>query len=283
MERHYNKNVPFNSSGASPYSNDYSSEDDNSDSEPEDEVKEENKVSAEDKYKIICQKTNKDNLYQPNCSKLEILPELPFGMAIVGRSGSGKTQMMIHMMTSEHLLKNTFDFIYLWTGTKADNEMIKALNLPKDCIKNDFEEDDVKKIMDKMEKTVERRGFQNTPSVCFIFDDFLNKPKFMKSPTMIKLATANRHLNISYILLSQYYKKLSPVIRQNVAYIAFFPASLSEVIKLAEEQCPANTSHKDMIKLVQYATNTPYQFLGINNRCSCDNRLRKGFDRIISL
>ena len=137
--------------------------------------------------------------------------------------------------------------------------------------------------MDKMEKTVEKNGFENTPSLCFIFDDFLNKPKFMKSATMIKLATANRHLNISYILLSQYYKKLSPVIRQNVAYIAFFPASLSEVIKLSEEQCPANTSHKDMIKLVQYATSEPYQFLGINNRCSCDKRLRKGFEKILTL
>lgn len=259
-------------------------EDDDYQSEVEDEYYDDDEEDEEDdKYKVKCQPTNKDELYQPPCCEKDILPKLPFGMAVVGKSGSGKTQMMIHMMTNKHLLKDAFDFVYLWTGTKADQEMIRVLKLPKDCIKNDFEEDDVKKIMDKMEKTVEKNGFKNTPSVCFIFDDFLNKTKFMKSPTMVKLASANRHLNISYILLSQYYKKLTPVIRTNVSYIAFFPASLSEVVKLSEEQCPANTSHKDMIKLVQYATNKPYQFLAINNRCSCDMRLRKGFDRILSL
>lgn len=247
------------------------------------EGEDESEDDPSDKYKVRCQPSNKDELFQPVCSEKDILPKLPFGMAVIGKSGSGKTQMMIHMMTNQYLLKDVFDFVYLWTGTKADDEMIKALNLPKDCIKNDFSEEDVKKIMDKMERTVEKQGFKNTPSVMFIFDDFLNKPKFMKSDTMVKLATCNRHLNISYLLLSQYYKKLTPVIRQNVAYIAFFPASLSEVIKLSEEQCPANTSHKDMIKLVQYATAEPYQFLGINNRCSCEKRLRKGFDKVLSL
>ena len=264
------------------YESSSSSEDEDEDSDDEDEDSEEEEEKNDDKYAVKCQQTNKDGLYQPQCSKKGILPSLPFGMAIIGRSGSGKTQMMIHMMTNENLLKDTFDFVYLWTGVKADTEMIKALNLPKDCIKNDFGEEDVKKIVDKMEKTVESNGFKNTPSVCFIFDDFLNKAKFMKSDTMIKLATANRHLNISYILLSQYYKKLTPIIRQNVAYIAFFPASLSEVIKLAEEQAPSNTSHKDMVKLVQYATKKPYQFLGINNRACCNERLRKGFNNIIT-
>jgi hypothetical protein len=262
---------------------DYEEESDEDRKELEESDTEDTKKAPKGKYDVVCQRTNKDGLYQPPCSELKILPELPFGAIIVGKSGSGKSQMMIHMLTSEHLLKDTFDFTYLWTGTKADESMIKALNLPKDCIKNDFEEEDVKKIMDKMEQTVEKQGFENSPSVLFVFDDFLNKPKFMKSPTMTKLATANRHLNITYILLSQYYKKLAPVIRTNVAYIAFFPASLAEVIKLSEENCPSNTSHKDMIKLVQHATKEPYQFLGINNRCCSDTRLRKGFDKIISL
>ena len=236
-----------------------------------------------DKYDVICQKTNKDDIFQPECCKLEILPSLPFGMAIVGKSGSGKTQMMLHLMTSPYLLKDSFDFIYLFTGVKADTEMIKCLEIPDDCIMNDFDEEQVKTIMDKMERSVEKNGFKNTPSVLFIFDDFLNKPKFIKSSTMTKLASANRHLNISYILLSQYFKKLPPVIRTNVAYIAFFPASLQEVIKLAEENTPANMSQKDMIKLVQYATREPYQFLGINNRCCAQKRLRRGFNQILSL
>ena len=249
--------------------------------EEEEEEEEEESDDLQNRYKVKCQASNKDNLFQPRCSEIGILPQLPFGMAIVGRSGSGKTQAMIHMLTSKYLLKDTFDFVYLFTGIKADDKMIKALNLKKENIKNNFTEEDVSVITDKMEKSVEKMGFEKCPSVCLIFDDFLNKPKFMKSPTMIKLATANRHMNCSYILLSQYYKKLSPVIRTNVSYLMFFPSSLAEVEKLAEEQTPPNKSKKEMIELVQYATSEPFSFLGINTKADCDKRLRKGFDKII--
>ena len=235
------------------------------------------------RYKVKIQKTNKDELYQPRCSEIGILPKLPFGMALIGKSGSGKTQCMIHMLTDKYLLKDTFDYIYLFVGVKPDDQMIKALNLPKENIKINFVEEDVKTLCDKMEKTVEKQGFKKTPSVLFIFDDFLNKKKFIKSDTMTKLCTANRHMNISYMLLSQYYKKLSPVIRTNVSCILFFPASLCEVIKLAEEQCPPHMSKTKFIEVVQYATKDPYQFLSINNHAKPDEKLRKGFDKLLQI
>ena len=41
-------------------------------------------------YKVLPLKNNKSDLYQPECSENEIVPKLPFGGLVTGKSGSGK-------------------------------------------------------------------------------------------------------------------------------------------------------------------------------------------------
>ena len=232
-------------------------------------------------YEVKPVKNNKEDLYQPPCCKNEIVPPLPFGGLLVGKSGSGKTMACVNMMTNKHLLKDVFDYVYLFCCVKPDEELIEPLKLKKTHIFENFEEKDVKKICDKAEGYIKQNGLKKAPSILMIFDDILSNVDFMKSKTMIKLATANRHLNVSYFFLSQYYKRVSPVIRTNVKFIMFFPSSLQEIEKLADEQTPPNMSKKEFIKVVQYATNEKYNFLSINHMSK--NKLRKNFENVLSL
>ena len=236
---------------------------------------------SQDKYAVKVLKTNKDELFQPQCCESGVLPKLPFSCQAIGRSGSGKTMAIFNMLSNENMLKDAFDYVYIWAGVKVDPEMVEVLDLPDEQVKNKWEESDVEKLIDKLEKSVEKNGIKNTPSVLFIFDDILGRPKFLKSKTMTKLFTLNRHLNLSVIIMSQYFKKLSPVIRTNASYTLFFPASSAEVDKLAEEMCPANMTKNEFKEIVEYATNEEYQFLGINSKAKCGEQLRKGFGKII--
>jgi hypothetical protein len=233
------------------------------------------------KYNVNLSKTNKDELQQPDVSLNDVLPKLPFSSIVIGRSGSGKTQSMVSMLKNEHMLKDVFDFVFLFCGVKPDKEMIKDLEIPNNCIFEDFNEEDVKEIIERLDKFIEHSGFnKDTPSTLMIFDDCLNLPEFLKSKTMTKLATANRHLNITFFLLSQYYRKLPPVIRTNASYIMFFPACESECEKLVEEQCPANMSKKQFMTFIKHATSGKHDFISINNKS--DNKLRKNFDILLS-
>ena len=136
-------------------------------------------------------------------------------------------------------------------------------------------------IIEKLNKRIDHTGLnKDTPSTLMIFDDCLNNAKFLKSATMTKLATANRHINITFFILSQYYKKLPPVVRTNASYIMFFGACESECVKLAEEMTPANMDKKRFMSIIKHATKDKYGFLAINNKSQ--NKLRKGFDVIIS-
>lgn len=248
--------------------------DSNSDSDSDDQ---------EDPYAVSKGKSNKDCIYQPPCCEAKILPSLPASFLIVGKSGSGKTKCAVKMLTSKRLLKNSFDFLYMFVGVKPDKSLIKKLEIPESNIFKDFKEEDLSGLLTKLEKACEKnsKNLSLVPTVAIIFDDILNRPKILKSDTMTKLFTCNRHFNVSPIILSQYYKKLPPVIRTNCSSLIFFPSPLSEVIKIAEEQCPPGKDKKTFIKLFGYATKETYSFMSINTRVAPEDMLRKGFNKVI--
>ena len=254
--------------------NDNDSEDDDSDGR-------EPKEDQSNGYDVIVSKTNKDGLYQPACCENEVLPKLPFSALCIGRSGSGKTLAVTSMLKNKNLLKDCFDYIFFFTGSRPDKDIIKECNLKEDCIKVDFTEEDVKDIIEKLEKHIADDGFNSdTPSTLFIFDDILSQTDFLKSKTMVKLATANRHINVTFFMLSQYYKKVPPVIRTNCSYLMFFPSNQQEIEKLADEMCPSRMNKKRFIEIVNYATADKHSFLSINNKS--ENKLRKNFDIILN-
>ena len=236
-----------------------------------------------DKYAVKCLSNNKECIDQPRASSIELIPKLPTGMLVIGKTGSGKTMAVLNMLSNEHLLGNYFDFIYLFVGIKPDPEMIKVLNVPKQNIKKDFTEEEVENLMTKMEKTVEKCGMEKTPNVLMIFDDILGRPKFLRGKAFSKLVTTNRHMNITWIALSQYYKKMPSVARTNASYYMIFPSSLVELEKISEELTPPSMSKKQFLKLAQYATKGKYSFLSINTKSDPEKQLRKNFGTILSL
>lgn len=237
------------------------------------------KNTNDNPYEIKVKKTNKDALEQPQSVELDIFPKLPAGILVIGRSGSGKTQAIVNLMTNDALLGDYFDIVYLFTDAKPDRELIKDLKLEKKYIITDFDEKKVSEIMDKAERTIEQKGFKNSPKIMFLFDDILSNAKFLRSKAAVKLATANRHFNISYIFASQYFKKLPPVLRSNSRYYIIFPSSQAETIKMAEELTPPRMDNKKFIKYLDHATKEKYSFLTINT--DSQEPLRRKFENIL--
>jgi hypothetical protein len=238
--------------------------------------------SETDPYAVQVRKTNKDEMFQPHSATIGLLPTLPTGIVVIGRSGSGKTQAVVTMLTNKRLLADTFDYVYLFTGVKPDKELIADLELPPSNIKVNFEESAISTIMKKMEATVDAQGFKNTPSVLFVFDDILGNVEFLKSNTLTKLATTNRHMNISYIIMSQYYKKLPAVVRTNASFYMIFPSSDIEIQKIADELTPPSMSKKQFLELARHATKARYSFLSINSKADPSKQLRRGFNTILN-
>lgn len=235
--------------------------------------------------KINPVETNKSAIEQPPACESGILPKLPASYLVVGRSGSGKSTVLYNLLTSKELLGEVFNYIFVFSDVHTD-DILKKLELPDENYIHDFDESTVEGILKKIENKIDDQGMEvvaKDMKIAFIFDDILNRQKFLKSDIMRKLASANRHYLVSWFILTQYIRAIPPVIRQNASAIIFFPGSLAEVEKLAEENCEPMMTKKEFIEIVQHATNDKHSFLFINRKSENGQRLRKGFDTVVGL
>jgi len=237
--------------------------------------------------KINPVETDKQAIDQPEAVKNGILPPLPASYLVVGRSGSGKTTVLYNLLKSPELLGNYFNYIFVFSDVAVD-DILQKLNLPKENFINgkNFNEDYVEKIINSISSKIKAQGLKEAVKdmrICFIFDDILSRQKFLKSDIMRKMFTANRHYLVSVFVLTQYLRGVPPTIRQNASGVIFFPGSLAEIEKLADENTEANMNKKQFIKLVQHATAEKHSFLFINRKAPSGQRLRKGFNISLSL
>jgi hypothetical protein len=238
----------------------------------------------------------------------EYLPTHPALMAIVAPRKSGKTTLLINMLTRPDMFKNFFHIIHVWSPTLLlDAKWQKVTkHLPPEALHMHFSDDEFLMLMEEIadgddahidpnqQKTrqepkpqTETKKRKKKPNVLFVFDDSASEKglfsRAFTSPTT-KAAFTSRHYNISIWLVSQSYKAISPGFRNNIFHwIIFDTPNEREADKMAEELSgPLNS--KMFIKLLKDTTREPYQFLYIN--FESPNKLdyfRKGFGAPIDL
>jgi hypothetical protein len=240
-----------------------------------------------DPYKVKVFETSKDDKEkQPRACELNILPSKleRFHTLIIGRSGSGKTNVMLHMLTDKNLLGDAFipKNIYLFCAVKPDKSVVKALKIPKQNIIEDFDDDKILNMFKSLERRVDQKGWTNAPRTLWLFDDILSRKKLLRGKAIAQIATAGRHAKLSYIMNSQYYKALPPVLRTNASYIIYFSANEAENLKFSDEQCCSFMTKKRFLKLIEHCTREPYSFMTLNTLAPKGTEVRKGFNVIVS-
>ena len=226
--------------------------------------------------------SNKTKLKQPEACINEILPRLHCSYLVIGRSGSGKSTTVLHLLNSKSLLKGAFDII-LYLSDSPDDLFKEHLHIPDENFIKNMSEEWLYKLIDKQKNEIKKKGITKAKSVCLIFDDILSKSKFLKSNILKKLVCECRHYNISCIFNTQGYKSIPRVVRINCRGLILFPSSLNEMIKFSEENCLPNMSNKRFLQLLQHCTSEAYQFAFINHDAkNPHDKLRKNFNTIIN-
>jgi hypothetical protein len=244
-------------------------------------------MTENDKYKIKSIDTQKSKTPLRACMKDGIMPRFPFSMMISGRSGSGKTNCLINILTNEHLLKDYFHFTIVFSPTAGKyDDSYKALKLPPENFKNDFSPDDLNNLIESRKKLIEKKGIESVVKnsrVLVILDDVIANRDFLNSPEALKMFSLLRHYQVAIIVLMQSYNKLPRALRINSNATIVFPATQSEVEVLLDEITPAGLQKKQFQKVIEYCTDGRYDFLYINNHAEPNKRIRKNLDEVIDL
>jgi len=242
----------------------------------------------DDPLEIKALKTKKSDLPQSPFMEAEIINKFPSLTLCIGRSGSGKSNVVGNMLTKKEFMKDFFDEIYLFSPTAKSDDLVEHLKLKDDHIIEKLDESAItklNKIVDDNTEKIKKNGIEATAKnskILILCDDCISEKVFIKSNILARLATAGRHALISTIISSQSYTRVPRVIRLQTQGLIVFPSSNDEIELLAEDLCPAGMSRKDFLELIKFATSERYSFLFVNNMCkNPKEKFRKKFSEII--
>lgn len=191
------------------------------------------------------------------------LPLKSCNYGIFSRKGGGKTTLLLNLlMKSESPWYKHFKRIYVISPTaKYDpkmKELIDDIGLEQyyETLSNEVLEDIVEKVLALKVKSKKQKH-----QFLIVYDDCIHLLKNCK--TANRLATQNRHYNITNVyLLQKYTSYMNPLIRANLDMISFFRTeNEKELNSLLEE---VNGNDDVLRQMYEFATFQPYSFLHIN-------------------
>jgi hypothetical protein len=243
-----------------------------------------------DELKIKPLPSNKDGIKINDYMEQGIIPRHPCSFMMVGRSGMGKSNLLVNLLTNPKMYGGFFDIIFLISET-ADfgGDGIYTDHLAKDIPKKNMFRPDVEGIeqlkhIDTQKGLIKKNGITKSPKILIISDDVAHAPKYLSSKEFLLLHIANRHLNISIFTLTQSYVKVPRSCRAQVSAIVFFHgATDSEKIRLSQEHTPSGYTEKEFLSIVNHATAKKYDFLFINKFTPMRVRYRQGLSTILTL
>lgn len=238
-------------------------------------------------YEIRPIETKKNNIPLRQAMVDGVIARFPSSTCISGRSGSGKTQLLLNMLTNPHLLGGYFHYIIVYSPTaNTYDDTYKILKLPPENFVQEFGKKELEDLIEARKKLIESKGIDwvsKHSRVCIILDDVIANRGFLQSQTALKLFALLRHYLCSIFILIQSYTKLPRALRLNCNSTYVFPSSQSEVEILIDEVTPAGMKKRDFEKVIDYCTGDRYSFLSINNHAAKGEQIRKNLSEIIDL
>lgn len=223
-----------------------------------------------------------EEVEQAPAASMGILPTHPFRMYIVGASGSGKTNLLLNILTREEMYADYFDSILILSPTALHlDKSYQVLGLDENHFL-DCSVDSLERIRDIQSSYVEEKGIEETPKTLVILDDIISFTKFCNSDILRQFSVMSRHWNISMVVLSQAYHRIPKTIRLQMSAVIFFKGSNKEVDVLIEDLAPAGYTKRQFKRKIHYATDQKFSFLFVDlNRSIEQGRYRKNLEEII--
>ncbi len=215
------------------------------------------------------------------------LPLKPCNYGIFGRKGSGKTNLLLNLLTrKESPWYKHFDLIFLISPTADRDDKMKELveDIGEDQYFKTLSNETLTAIIETVDSHTEefkakKKNKGKKPSYLIIYDDVIHDLVRKKDTRLIcMLATQNRHRHITNVYLLQKYNTYLPtVVRSNLDCISYYRSdNKGELEAFVKEQ---NQDEEALMEMYKFATSEPFSFLHVN-MYTPKTRFYKRFDEI---
>ena len=191
--------------------------------------------------------SEKHQIYQRPVMVNGIVPRHPSVSLFSGRSGSGKTNLMLSLLTRPEFYgggdgkRHYFDHIVLMGPTVDSDDLYETLKDQKVQIESvlDPTADDIKQILDYQKEQIKKHGISKASRTLLILEDMqthsAGKNSVMNSKPFLECFLANRHNNLSVWLAGQSYTATPRRCRLQARGLFYFAGSSSELELVATE------------------------------------------------
>jgi len=232
-------------------------------------------------YSIKPLKSERHKIKRTKEQEAYIMPNMGT-LNVVGRTGSGKTTIIINLLKNRNMLKDVFDIIYVFTMTPATDLLEHVPDIKEENVFNDDPEK-LQELINKSKNMMKNIPFEDVPNVLFILDDIVQSTKMMNSKAMKDIYYGSTHYKCNLWMLSQNYKSIPKKLRCNThGIILCHGITNGEKEAFTEEWQSAFMDKKRFLKLVDYALENPYSFIFVNaTHTNKKEAYRKGFNEIL--
>lgn len=200
------------------------------------------------------------------------LPKTPFFMSIIGSAGSGKTSMLINLLTSRQAYKKAFHNVHVIMPSHS------VASLKKNCFKDhDKMHDELTwETLAGIAETVKKSAEEGESSL-LVMDDVTAALKDNEIQRELKdLIYNRRHYRLSIIILVQSYNAMPLPIRKTLShFIAYKPRNKKEYTAIFDELIGLDREEAD--ELQRFVFDEPYAFMFAD---TASGRFFKRFDSI---
>lgn len=259
--------------------------------DPEKKKENKNVPKYKNPLEIVKFPTNKHAIKERQVMIDNIIPRLGTSTIINGKSGSGKTNLLLNLCLKKEFWGKErktdktgyFNLTFFFSPTAESDDMPEYLEIDKKRIVVDDFENKLEHIFKIQDNIIKSKGIEKSPKILLIYDDMQANAKFMRSKIFLRSFIANRHSNITTIFLSQSFTRTPRACRLQASNIMIFPASESEINLLVDEFCPAHTTSAQFYELVKEATKDQFNFLHINCKAPIQDRFRQNLDTYLNV
>lgn len=216
---------------------------------------------------FLCDKPIHDQIVDP-------LPQTPFFMAIIGSAGSGKTSMLINLLTSRQAYKKAFHHVHVIMPSHS------VASLKQNCFKgHDKMHDELTlSALVGIAESVKTSAAKDESSL-LVMDDVTASLKDADIQHELKDMIYNRrHYRLSIMVLVQSYNAMPLAIRKTLShFIAYKPRNKKEFSGIFDELIFMDRDEADQLQ--RFIFDAPYTFMFAE---TASGQIYSGFDRIKS-
>ncbi len=220
----------------------------------------------------------------------DILFNIPLRLLIVGKTGSGKTNLLVSLLTQDEFYNKDFRGrnIYIFSPMVNDYKLeflVDKKNIPDLNIYTEFDNELLRALYDKLTEEFETEMLlsRKVSNKLIILDDLSFDGSLKKGlyNMVQKIFCNGRKHNISIIITSQYYSHISPVCRTNCSGAILFTMNDRQLDFVTEENNYLDTK-KEFKALMKKHLKEKHDFISINYSNTRDKGLylSKDFEKL---